>query len=108
MNTIVTFPASALLAFSLTFAAPGHAQDRSNYGPGAYSYGTGYGYGPPAARYVSQPYGYALPGYDYMPSTYSYRPELYGSRTINPDYLPAGTDVWWRAMDRAGRGGNGD
>ena len=80
----------AMLALDAAATSAG-AQYRYRYGPGFY------GYGP------------RVYGYSYGPTYYGYAPRYYGFRrgfVQDPDRLPVGTGAWWRAMDRANRGGN--
>ena len=94
MSCPITRPrAAGMLVTMLALAAttPALAQPMYRYGPGYY------GYGPPVY------------GYSYAPRAYGYGPRYYGYRRgfeQDPDSLPVGTGAWWRAMDRANRGGN--
>jgi ABC-type sugar transport system substrate-binding protein len=86
--------AAAMLTATLALgaaSAPACAQNRYNYS-GYDAYGPRvYGY-----RYVPRVYGYGPPYY------YGYRRGF----AQDPDDLPVGSGAWWRAMDRANRGGN--
>ena len=92
MKHQITAPRTAamlilLMALAAT-TATANAQNRYRYGP------VYYGYGPIVYGYYGT--------YGYGPRYYRYRrPSL-----SDPDSLPPGTGAWWRAMDRANRGGN--
>lgn len=92
MNGPITRPRAAgmlVAVLALAAATPALAQRM-------YSYGSGY-------------YGYGPPVYGYGPRVYGYGPRYYGYRRgfeQDPNNLPVGTGAWWRAMDRANRGGN--
>ena len=94
MNCPITRPRAAgmlVTMLALAAATPALAQRMYSYGPGYY------GYGPPVY------------GYSYAPRVYGYGPRYYGYRRgfeQDPNSLPVGTGAWWRAMDRANRGGN--
>jgi hypothetical protein len=99
MNCPIAHPRAAgmlVAMLALAAATPALAQR-------IYSHGSGYyGYGPPV-------YGYGPPVYGYGPRVYGYGPRYYGYRrgfAQDPSSLPVGTGAWWRAMDRANRGGN--
>jgi hypothetical protein len=92
MNGPITRPrATGMLVAVLALAAATPALAQRMYG-----YGSGY-------------YGYGPPVYGYGPRVYGYGPRYYGYRRgfeQDPNNLPVGSGAWWRAMDRANRGGN--
>ena len=111
IDTFVARAAAILVAVLASGAAATStsAQDRYRNGADLYAYGPGtYGYGP-RVRYGAELYGY-------NPSYYGYGPGYigYGFQDIDsvrsglgtdPNRLPVGSEAWWAAMDRTGRGG---
>ena len=112
VDAIVARAAAILVAVLVSTAAAtsASAQDRYPYGAEFYRYGPGsYDYGP-QVRYGNDFYGY-------NPSYYGYGPGYigYGFQDIDsvgrslgtdPNRLPVGSEAWWAAMDRTGRGGS--
>ena len=111
VDAIIARAAAILVAVLVCAAAatPASAQGRYPYASEFYGYGPGtYGYGP-RVRYGAEFYGY-------NPSYYGYGSGYtgYGFRDIDslqralgtdPSRLPVGSEAWWAAMDRTGRGG---
>jgi hypothetical protein len=88
------------------YRAPGAYAYQAPPAPGVYAYQAAplaYGYQPP----VVAPGPYPLAGYGYLPAPNYYR-RNYTDAYVNPDFYITGSQPWWEAMDKLGRGGQQD
>ena len=104
MNDAIIAVRAAVMLAAVLVAAPASAQDRYPYGREFSAYGGAYGYGPQVG-YGAGVYGYE-PGYN----GYAFRDSDSVQRGFGqePDRSPVGSDAWWGAMDRTGRGGQAE
>lgn len=99
--------AAAILVAVLVSAAAATPASAQAYGSEFYGYGPGtYGYGP-RGRYGAEFYGYNPSGYGPGYIGYGFQDIESVQRALgtDPNRLPVGSEAWWAAMDRTGRGG---
>ena len=100
--------AAAILVAVLVFAAAATPTSAQMYGSEFYGYGPGtYGYGP-RVRNGAEFYGYNSSGYGPGYIGYGFQDSDSVQRALgtDPNRLPVGSQAWWGAMDRTGRGGS--
>ena len=98
---------AAVILAAVLAAAPASAQDRYPYGREFSAYGGGYGYGGGSGYGPQMGYGAGVYGYEPGYIGYAFRDPDSVRRGFGqiPNRSPVGSDAWWGAMDRTGRGG---